>query len=125
MNCLESQELLQRRLDGEAAHASADLSQHLAECDTCRGLFAAAQSFQDGLRATPAPVVPPLFVARTTARVLAARKWRRVRRWAAAHASTVHPGSAPRLPTPPPAVPEPQAAVLAAFRVDRVEREST
>src|SRR5205809_174864 len=87
MNCHECADILHRRLDGELLPATSGLDQHLAECATCRGLFAAARSLQEGLRGIVAPTMPPLFAARTTARVLAARRRARLRRWAVAGAA--------------------------------------
>jgi predicted anti-sigma-YlaC factor YlaD len=64
MNCLESQELVQRFLDGEALDARrTELEPHLAICANCRELHAASQRLLDGLRLMP-PALPPDHLAR-------------------------------------------------------------
>src|SRR5947209_2974571 len=58
MKCPESQELWQRRLDGEAPAEAAALDQHLASCSACRELHAAARRWEHLFRAIDRPVAP-------------------------------------------------------------------
>jgi predicted anti-sigma-YlaC factor YlaD len=58
MNCSESQNLLQQRLDGEPIADRAALDRHLAECPECRGLHAAATRLEEGLQEL-LPSLPP------------------------------------------------------------------
>jgi hypothetical protein len=58
MNCFQSHDLLQQRLDGEPIDDRATLEKHLAECPECRGLHAAAVRLEDGLRLCTPPVPP-------------------------------------------------------------------
>ena len=58
MNCLECQDLLQRRLDGETVPGSAALEQHLAGCQSCRHTHAAGALLLEGLKELPPS--PPL-----------------------------------------------------------------
>jgi hypothetical protein len=100
MNCPESLDLLQRRLDGEIIADLAELEQHLVGCAECRAKHAAAARLLEGLKAlspalpsrelderitTMRRLVPPSGLAeRITARVLADRvdRQRRLRfRW--------------------------------------------
>src|SRR5947209_5444398 len=80
MNCLECQDLLQRRLDGESNIFSPALEQHLAECSFCGGLHACAQVLLDGLQALSIPQCPPNLTRRLTELVLADRRQRLRRR---------------------------------------------
>lgn len=50
MNCHESEQHLQRLLDGEGADVREAVNAHLAICPECRELFAAAGLLQRGLR---------------------------------------------------------------------------
>src|ERR1017187_2765388 len=68
MNCLECQELLQRRLDGERIAAEA-LDRHLSECATCRELHAGAVRLLDGLKRMPRPALAPNFAQAIVAEV--------------------------------------------------------
>ncbi|HYT89234.1 MAG TPA: zf-HC2 domain-containing protein, partial [Gemmataceae bacterium] len=70
MNCLECQELLQRRLDGEPLTDRAALDQHLAGCAECRERLAAAQRLMEGLRGLHYPAPSADLAQRTTDRVL-------------------------------------------------------
>jgi hypothetical protein len=80
MNCLECQEVLQRRLDGEPPGDRAALDEHLAGCAECRQRYGAAQRLVEGLRALQ-PLAPPTDLAsRTAARVLRDRRRRLLRR---------------------------------------------
>src|SRR5207247_6179358 len=70
MNCLECQELLQRRLDGELPADSAALEQHLRVCPTCREQHQSAQVLLDGLRAAVPPMPPEYLAPRIIAAVV-------------------------------------------------------
>ncbi len=81
MNCLESQELLQRRLDGRSVFDQVALEQHLTGCTECRAFHGAAQSLKDGLRLMP-PVSPPnRLTDRIVIKVLAQHDALRRFRW--------------------------------------------
>jgi hypothetical protein len=77
MNCPESHEMLQRRLDGLAAVPSAALEGHLAACAECRERHAAAQRLAEAIRRCDQPVPPPHLAPRIVARVLAEQRARR------------------------------------------------
>jgi hypothetical protein len=79
VNCLECQELLQRRLDGEAVDRAA-LERHLASCPECRERHAAAALLLEGLAGLPRPQPAPDLADRTAARVLRDLRARRLRR---------------------------------------------
>jgi hypothetical protein len=79
MNCLECQEILQRRLDGDGTAPNPALDQHLAQCAPCRERHAAARRLLDGLRALPRPTLPAAFAARVVSAVLRDRERRRAR----------------------------------------------
>ncbi len=80
MNCLECQELLQRRLDGQPVPDRAALERHLAICVDCRERHAAAGLLLEALR-TPSQPQPSLDLAeRTAALVLRDRRARQFRR---------------------------------------------
>lgn len=66
MNCLESQELLHKRLDGDASAGTEALERHLSECPACRDLHASAGRLLEGLRRLPA-LHPPAGLARDLA----------------------------------------------------------
>jgi hypothetical protein len=86
MNCPECRELLQRRLDGDAAPLSASANAHLAACPSCRGLFASAEVLLKGLAAKPAVVVPSSLTDRLVTFAVSDREKRRQRsrtRWTA------------------------------------------
>ncbi len=80
MNCSESQDILQRRLDGEPVSDVAALSQHLAECADCRWLHAAAGQLEVGLRKLAPPVPPPNLRNTIVAAALKDRARQRQRR---------------------------------------------
>ena len=81
MNCLECQELLQRRLDGEPLADSAALEQHLRVCPTCREQHQSAQLMLDGLRAASPPMAPEYLAPRIVAAVVQDQRMQwRVRR---------------------------------------------
>jgi hypothetical protein len=70
MDCMQYQQLLQQRFDGEPVSDGTEFEQHLAGCPTCRELHAAARQLEEGLRLLP-PVVPPHGLSeRIAARVL-------------------------------------------------------
>src|SRR5262245_4991614 len=82
MNCVESQQLLQRGLDGDGtALAGEDLAAHLALCPDCRELHRAAQRLLDGLPLLPPPRPPADLAERIGRQVLLERsrrmRWRR------------------------------------------------
>ena len=80
MNCLECQDLLQRRLDGEPLADSAALEQHLRVCPTCREQHQSAQLMLDGLRAASPPMAPEYLAPRIVAAVVDQRMQLRLRR---------------------------------------------
>jgi hypothetical protein len=80
VNCLECQELLQRRLDGAAVPDRAALERHLASCPECRERHAAAALLLEGLGSLPPPQPAPDLADRTAARVLRDLRARRLRR---------------------------------------------
>jgi hypothetical protein len=81
MNCLESQHLLQHRLDGDQPSDQIGLDSHLATCPECRSRYAAAQVLEQGLRQLIPPASPVGLSNRIVARVLmdqrSARRQRR------------------------------------------------
>jgi hypothetical protein len=79
MSCLRSNDLLQRRLDGEPI-ADPILNAHLRECAECRARFAAATRLETGLARLTLPTPPDGMSARLTRRLGAeARAMRRGR----------------------------------------------
>lgn len=74
MNCLECQDILQRRLDGEAVDALVGLNTHLAECPECRLVHQTAQLLVDNLPHHKMPVPPAVLTRRIVNRVLADQK---------------------------------------------------
>lgn len=77
MNCLECQDLLQKRLDGERIAGSAALDRHLGECAACRELHAGAVCLLDGLKQLP-PIKPtPGFAQALAGAVIRDRRQRR------------------------------------------------
>src|SRR5690242_3946657 len=84
MNCLECQELLQRRLDGDNVPGSLELDQHLASCRGCRLSHSAAHNVLDAVRQSPRPQLAAGFTDRMVATVLydrAQRQRRSRKRW--------------------------------------------
>jgi predicted anti-sigma-YlaC factor YlaD len=82
MNCTESHDLLQQRLDGEPIADRAALDQHLSACLDCRLLHAAAGRLEDGLRLLTPPAVSTALTTMIVDQVLDDRLHRlRVRRW--------------------------------------------
>jgi hypothetical protein len=79
MNCLESQAILQRRLDGAAFVPDAELDQHLTTCAVCRDRHAAARPLLEALRVQSPPVPPQGLPARIVAAALRDRQRRRLR----------------------------------------------
>jgi hypothetical protein len=76
MNCLECQELLQKRLDGESVSAPA-FEQHLSECASCRELHTGAVCLLEGLKQMPQVNPPPGFAAALASQIVHERKQRR------------------------------------------------
>src|SRR4051812_31490291 len=119
MNCRESDNFLNERLDGTAAAAPAALADHLAGCDRCRELHQAARLLEGGLRAAPPPAPPPGLNRRIVARVLARRRARQVWRYRLAVTAAVAavlllallPTLSRLLSTTPPAPPKDQARI--------------
>jgi hypothetical protein len=79
MNCLECQDWLQRRLDGEAAAASPELEEHLAGCPACRRQHHGAQLLLDALVGLRRPTPSHGMAGQIVANVLADRRARRSR----------------------------------------------
>lgn len=71
MNCQQYQELLQQRLDGEAAPRGAELDEHIRGCAGCRELDAVAGLLERGLKLGSAPRPPESLSGRIVGRVLA------------------------------------------------------
>jgi len=117
MNCPESRELLQRRLDGEF-WGDAALEQHLAGCPACRDLETAGRRVETALRTRDRPVPPAGLAERIVERLLRERRarlrWRRAAVAATVAASFVAVASAYQLwfaaprsrPTPVPVAKE-------------------
>jgi hypothetical protein len=78
MNCLDCQELLQKRLDGEPV-AGESLEFHLSQCATCRERHAAALRLLEGLQHLPTPKPATDLTATLVASVLRDRRQRRER----------------------------------------------
>ena len=57
MNCLECQNLLQQRLDGDRIAESDALEQHLNQCAGCRDQHTASLRLLDGLKELPRPQI--------------------------------------------------------------------
>lgn len=79
MNCAEFQEGLQGHLDGVPV-AETELQLHLAECPSCREVYAAAERLQQGLRLLPVPAGPPGLAERIVAGCVREQRLRRLRR---------------------------------------------
>lgn len=77
MNCPESLEWLQFRLDGKSVPDATSLEMHLSGCQKCRDQHAAALVLLDGLRRTARPVPPADLAGRIAVRVQADRHLRR------------------------------------------------
>jgi hypothetical protein len=84
MNCLECQDVLQRRLDGQPLPDRAALEHHLASCAECRERHAAVAPLLEALRTLPRPEPAPDLADRTAALLLRDRfaRLRRRRLWA-------------------------------------------
>src|SRR5205809_335912 len=76
MNCLECQELLQRRLDGERLSTPEALEQHWNQCATCREQHTAALRLLEGLPHLPKPMLAANFAQSMAAEVLHDRRQR-------------------------------------------------
>src|SRR5687767_13332967 len=84
MNCLDCQDLLQRRLDGDNVARSPALEQHLAGCLSCRQNHAAAELLLLATRSRARASLPGDFPERMAAAVLhdrLVRQRRTVLRW--------------------------------------------
>jgi predicted anti-sigma-YlaC factor YlaD len=79
MDCRAYQDLLQRKLDGEATVRTPELERHLETCSACRELDAAGSLLLEGLKGLSAPALPTGFSERMTALVLKDRQARRRR----------------------------------------------
>ncbi len=79
MNCLECQDLLQKRLDGERLAGSESLDRHLSECAACRELHAGAVCLLEGLQQQPQIKPGPGFAQALAAAVIRDRRRRRER----------------------------------------------
>lgn len=77
MNCLECQELVQKRLDGDGVAASEALEQHLNQCAVCREQHAASVRLFAGLKALPRPRPAPGLAQALGAKVIQDRRQRR------------------------------------------------
>jgi hypothetical protein len=77
MNCLECQELLQERLDGQSVPDSQDLDAHLSHCANCRDQHAAALRLLEGLKEMPRPTPRPGFAQAIAATIINDRRQRR------------------------------------------------
>jgi hypothetical protein len=79
MKCLECQEVLQKRLDGERVPANDALERHLSECPACRDLHAGAARLLEGLKQIPQPKLAPDFARSLTSQVVQDRRERRAK----------------------------------------------
>lgn len=77
MNCTESLDLLNQRLDGIPGTDHVGLAEHLGACPECRALHAVAARLEDGLRLLTPPAPPPGLNAAIIGRVLEDRRARR------------------------------------------------
>jgi hypothetical protein len=77
MNCLECQELVQKRLDGDRLDASEALDRHLSECAVCRELQAGAVCVLEGLKQQPQVKPRPGGARALVAAVIRDRRRRR------------------------------------------------
>lgn len=78
MNCTQSHDLLQQRLDGVPIAERVALDRHLADCSECRMLHAAAARLEDGLRLLSPPVLPEGLAATIAENVAADRRRRMI-----------------------------------------------
>ncbi|MSQ93631.1 MAG: hypothetical protein EXR98_03640 [Gemmataceae bacterium] len=76
MNCLECQELLQNRLDGERITAPEALDQHLSDCATCRQQHAGLARLLECAKQLPTPKLPANFAAQVVHEVMRDRRHR-------------------------------------------------
>jgi predicted anti-sigma-YlaC factor YlaD len=79
MNCLECQELLQKRLEGERLAGSESLDRHLSDCAACRELHVGAVRLLEGLKQQPQIKPPPGFAQTLAAAVIRDCRRRRER----------------------------------------------
>lgn len=83
MNCTECDHLLQQALDGAPVRRDAGLERHLADCPRCHEMHQAARLLEAGLRSCPMPQPTPQFSTRVVDQILADRRRRFLRRYAA------------------------------------------
>ncbi|MBI2805196.1 MAG: hypothetical protein HYX68_09490 [Planctomycetes bacterium] len=76
MNCLDCQDLLQKRLDGDPLGNGEALEQHLNQCAPCRETHAAAALLLETLPRIAPPGAPADFARTVTAEVLRDRRVR-------------------------------------------------
>ncbi len=76
MNCLECQDLLQKRMDGEPMGTVDTLEQHLNQCVTCRRQHAAAARLLDSVQLHAKIKPPPGFGASVVEQVMRDRRHR-------------------------------------------------
>jgi len=77
MNCQDSQELIQRMLDGEVLPSSSELADHAHHCAVCRDMHTAALVLRGALAILEPPEPPSYLAPRIVAGVLAERKAQR------------------------------------------------
>jgi hypothetical protein len=76
MICLEYQDLLQNRLDGDAPISSPEIEIHLSQCPSCRTLHTSAEALLEGLKTLSPPTGPADFAQRLARAVLEDRRLR-------------------------------------------------
>lgn len=76
MNCLDCQDWLQRRLDGEPMAGTPDVEQHLGQCAACREQHGGALRMVAALQQQPRPMSPADFAERIVGAVLLDRRRR-------------------------------------------------
>jgi hypothetical protein len=79
MNCPESQDILQRRLDGLTPTPDPALELHLAECPTCRDRHRAARMLVETLRGGLDATLPEGWSTHVVAAIVRDRQRRRLR----------------------------------------------
>ena len=79
MNCLECQDVLQKRLDGERVPVNDALDRHLSECPVCRDLHGGAARLLEGLKQIPQPQLAPDFARSLATQVIQDRRERRAK----------------------------------------------
>ncbi|MGF1579340.1 MAG: zf-HC2 domain-containing protein [Gemmataceae bacterium] len=69
MNCRETENALQKYLDGRTSSVSATIREHMTDCPDCRELYQAAQELTSALEALPRPQVGSLLTQQIVASV--------------------------------------------------------